>query len=150
MTQHSAARLAVGASAGLALACGSPTDPNTQRVVGTIDPAFSAAPVIDAPGQVRSGVAFLATVRTVGSSSCVTPDGGKVEVSGSLARLTPYDQVPAPGHDIACTRDYAPHPRNLMVTLKQSGPARLRVVGLSASSADPVLDSVEVQVTVAP
>ena len=39
---------------------------------------------------------------------------------------------------------------NLTVTLKQSGPARLRVVGLSASSADPVLDSVEVQVPVAP
>jgi hypothetical protein len=150
MTLHPAARLAVGASAGLALACGSPTDPNTQRVVGTIDRALSSARVIDAPGEVHSGVPFAVTVRTVGSSTCVSPAGGGVEVSGALARITPYDLVPEPGHDVVCTRDYAVHPRDLSVTLKQPGPARLRVVGLSASSADPVLDSVEVQLTVTP
>jgi hypothetical protein len=150
MTLHPAARLAVGASAGLALACGSPTDSSTQRVVGTIDPGLSSAPVIDAPAEARSGVAFTVTVRTVGSSSCTTPDGGKVEVIGALARITPYDQVPDPGHDLFCTRDYVVHPRDLSVTLKQRGPARVRVVGFSASSADPVLDSVEVQLTVTP
>jgi hypothetical protein len=150
MTLHPAARLALGASVGLGLACNSPTDPNTQRVIGTIDPGLSAAPVIDAPAQVRSNVAFTVTVRTVGSSSCTTPDGGQVIVTGPLVRITPYDQVPDPGHDLFCTRDYAPHPRNLSIKLQQAGPARLRVVGFSASSAQQVLDSVEVQVTVVP
>jgi hypothetical protein len=150
MTLQPAARLGIGASLGFALACGSPTEPNTERVVGTIDPAFSGVPVIDAPAQVRSGVAFTVTVRNVGSSSCTSPDGGQVFVSGTLARITPYDQVPADGHDLFCTRDYTPHPRDLSVTLKQSGQGRIRVVGLSASSADAVLDSVEVQVTVTP
>jgi hypothetical protein len=150
MTLHPAARLALGASVGLGLACGSPTEPNTQRVVGTIDPGFSGAAVIDAPAEVRSGQAFSVTVRTVGSSSCTIPDGGLVVVTGALARITPYDQVPDAGHDLFCTRDYTTHPRTLSVTLKQAGPARLRVVGFSASTADPVLDSVEVQVTVAP
>jgi hypothetical protein len=58
--------------------------------------------------------------------------------------------VPDPGHDLFCTRDYAPHPRDLSIKLQQAGPARLRVVGFSASSAQQVLDSVEVQVTVVP
>ena len=150
MSLQPAARLALGVGAGLALACGSPTEPNTQRVVGTIDPSFSGAPVVDVPEQVHSGVPFTVTVRTVGSSSCVSPAGGRVEVVGTLARITPYDLVPNPGHDVLCTRDYAVHPRDLSVTLKQRGAARLRVVGFSASSADPVLDSVEVQLTVTP
>jgi hypothetical protein len=150
MTLHPAARLALGASVALELACNTPTEPNTQRVIGTIDPGLSAAPVIDAPAQVRSGVAFTVTVRTVGSSSCTTPDGGQVIVTGPLARITPYDQVPDPGHDLFCTHDYTPHPRDLSVKLQHAGQARLRVVGFSASSAQPVLDSVEVQVTVVP
>jgi len=149
MTVHPAARLAVSASAGLVLACGSPTEPNTHRVVGTIDPRHSNAAVIDVPTQVQSGVAFKVTVRTIGSSSCVTPDGGRIDVTGSLARITPYDQVPDPGHGTLCTPGSILLPRTLSVALGRPGPAKLRVVGLSASSgADAILDSVEVEVTV--
>ena len=39
MSLHPAVRGAVGASAALVLACGSPTEPNTEIVVGTIDPS---------------------------------------------------------------------------------------------------------------
>ena len=108
MRLHPAARLAIGASAALALACGSPTAPNMHVVIGTIDPSLSGAPVIDAPAQARFGVAFVVTVRTVGSSSCVVANGGQVTVSGALARITPYDQVPITGHGGFCSRDYAP------------------------------------------
>jgi hypothetical protein len=148
MRLHPAARLFLGASTGLTLACGSPVEPNTHRVVGIIDPRHSP-PVIDAPAQVRSGVAFTVTVRTLGTSGCVTPDGGRVDVTGALARITPYDQVPDPGHGALCSPDYTSLPRTLSVTLGQPGSATVRVVGLSASSsADAVLDSVEVPVTV--
>lgn len=150
MTLHPAARLALGASVGLGLACNTPTDANTQRVIGTIDPGLSGAPVIEAPAEVRSGISFRVTVRTVGTSSCTTPDGGQVIVTGLLARITPYDQVPDSGHDLFCTPDYNSHPRDLSVKLEHAGDARLRVLGFRASSAQPQLDSVEVQITVTP
>jgi hypothetical protein len=75
---------------------------------------------------------------------------GQVVVTGPLARITPYDQVPDPGHDLFCTRDYISHPRDLSVKLEHAGDARLRVVGFRASSAQPQLASVEVQITVTP
>ncbi|MGH7580269.1 MAG: hypothetical protein ACREM9_08865 [Gemmatimonadales bacterium] len=49
-----------------------------------------------------------------------------------------------------CLSDYAFHEHRLPLTLRRSGGARVRVVGMRASAAASVLDSVETGVTVRP
>jgi hypothetical protein len=101
-----------------------------QRVVGRIDPSL--------------------TVTTVGFG-CATAEGGLVEVQRDLARVVPYDRVPEAGHDTLCgERIVTLLPRDLRVTLPQAGAANLRVVGLSASTPEEVLDSVDVAISVLP
>jgi hypothetical protein len=136
--------LSLGLAAG---ACGSPTEPNTERVVGRIDPSLSSRPVVSAPAEARAGVAFTVTVTTVGSG-CTTAEGGAVEIRGDLARIVPYDPVPGAGHDTLCAESLAVLPRDLSVTLPRAGPARLRVVGQSASTPESVLDSVDIAISV--
>jgi hypothetical protein len=131
-------------------ACGSPTEPNTERVVGRIDPSLSSRPVVSAPAETRAGVAFTVTVTTVGFG-CTTAEGGVVEVRGDIARIVPYDRVPAAGHDTLCgERIVTILPRDLRVTLPRAGTARLRVVGLSAATPESVLDSVDIAINVLP
>lgn len=151
MVPPSAVFALLAISLGLAaFACGSPTEPNTDRVVGRIDPSLSVRPVLAAPSQVRAGVPFAVTVTTVGFG-CTIAEGGAVQVSQGLARLVPYDRVPGAGHDALCVeRVITLLPRDLQVTLPYAGAARLRVVGFSASTPEEVMDSVEVEVTVTP
>ena len=151
MTRPTAVLVLPALSLGLmAGACGSPTEPNTERVVGRIDPSLSSRPVVSAPAEARAGTAFTVTVTTVGFG-CTTAEGGAVEVSGDLARIVPYDRVPGVGHDALCgERIVTILPRDLRVTLQQPGTARLRVVGLSASTPESVLDSVDIAISVVP
>jgi hypothetical protein len=129
-------------------ACGSPTEPNTERVVGRIDPSLSARPVVSAPAEVRAGAAFTVTVTTVGFG-CTTAEGGEVEVSNALARIVPYDRIPGPGHGTFCDETTVRIlPRDLRVTMREAGAARLRVVGLRASSPGSVLDSIDIGISV--
>jgi hypothetical protein len=139
--------MSLGLAAG---ACGSPTAPNTVRVVGRIDPSLSSRPVVAAPQEVRAGSAFTITVTTVGFG-CATAEGGAVELRGDLARVVPYDRVPGPGHDTVCSeRIITLLPRDFRMTLPRAGTTNLRVVGFSASMREDVLDSVDVTIRVLP
>jgi hypothetical protein len=129
-------------------ACGSPTEPNTQRIVGRIDPSLSSRPVLWAPQEVRAGVAFLVTVTTVGSG-CTAAEGGGVEIRGDLARIVPYDREPKPGHTFACAMTVTALPRDLRLKLSVPGTTHLRVVGMKPSN-DAALDSLDVTITVRP
>ncbi|HUR94092.1 MAG TPA: hypothetical protein VMY76_05885 [Gemmatimonadales bacterium] len=150
MTRPAIAFAALATGVGLVMSCGSPTEPTTRLVFGTIDKSRSSAPVLVAAGQPRVGRAFSVTVNTVGSSSCTTAVGGEVMVTDDLARIVPYDRVPAPGHDTLCTDDFVIHPRDFLLVFHAIGPARVRVVGFTAASAASRLDSLEVQLTVEP
>jgi hypothetical protein len=151
MTRPAAVLVLLAMSLGLAAgagACGSPTEPNTQRVVGRIDPSLSSRPVVSAPAEVRAGAAFTVTVTTVGFG-CTTAEGGAVVVRDDLARIVPYDRIPEPGHGTFCPEGIlAILPRDLGVTLPRAGAARLRVVGLKASSPGSILDSVDIAISV--
>ena len=151
MTHPAAVVALLAVSLGLTVgACSNPTDPNTERVVGRIDPSLSSRPVVSAPQEVRAGVAFTVTVTTV-AFGCATAEGGLVEIRRNLARVTPYDRVPEAGHGALCGEAVITLlPRDLRVTLSHTGTASLRVVGLSASTPDEVLDSVDVAINVVP
>jgi hypothetical protein len=138
--------LTLGVAAG---ACGSPTEPNTERVIGRIDPSLSSRPVVAAPAEVRAGAEFTVTVTTVGFG-CTIAEGGAVVVREDLARIVPYDRVPDAGHDTFCPEVVTILPRDLRVTMPRAGTARLRVVGFRASSPGSILDSIDIAINVLP
>jgi hypothetical protein len=139
--------LILGLAAG---ACGSPTEPNTERVIGRIDPSLSSRPVVAAPAEVRAGAKFTVTVTTVGLG-CTTAEGGAVEVREDLARIVPYDRIPEAGHGTFCPEGVLTIlPRDLSVTMPRAGAARLRVVGFRASSPGSILDSLDIAINVLP
>jgi hypothetical protein len=138
--------LILGLAAG---ACGSPTEPNTERVIGRIDPSLSSRPVVAAPAEVRVGAAFTVTVTTVGFG-CTTAEGGRVDVRDDIARIVPYDRIPSEGHDAFCPEVVTILPRDLRVTMPRAGAARLRVVGFRASSPGSILDSLDIAINVLP
>jgi hypothetical protein len=131
-------------------ACGSPTEPNTERVIGRIDPSLSSRPVVAAPAEVRAGAEFTVSVTTV-AFGCATAEGGAVEVREDLARIVPYDRIPEPGHGTFCPEGVLTIlPRDLNVTMPRAGSARLRVVGFRASSPGSILDSLDIAINVLP
>ena len=149
MTRHAPVIVQLALGLGLAAgACGSPTDPNTERIIGRIDPSLSSRPVLWAPQDVRAGVAFLVTVTTVGSG-CTAAEGAGVEVRGDLVRIVPYDREPKPGHTFVCSMEVKVLPRDLRLTLSRPGTTHLRVVGIKPSN-DAALDSLDIPVTVRP
>jgi hypothetical protein len=151
MTRSAAVFVLPALSLGLVVgACGSPTEPNTERVVGRIDPSLSSRPVVSAPAEVRAGAAFTVTVTTVGFG-CTTAEGGAVEVRDNLARIVPYDRIPGAGHGTFCPEGTVSIlPRDLRVTMRQAGAGRLRVVGFRASSPGSILDSIDIAISVLP
>jgi hypothetical protein len=151
MTRPAAVFVFLAPILGLAAgACGSPTEPNTVRVIGRIDPSLSSRPVVAAPSEVRAGAEFTVTVTTVGFG-CATAEGGAVEVRENLARIVPYDRIPQAGHGTFCPEGVLTIlPRDLNVTMPQAGAARLRVVGFRASSPGSILDSLEIAINVLP
>jgi hypothetical protein len=118
----------------------------TRRVVGSIPNHPQAElEVIRAPERVAVNQAFAITVITYGSSSCITPEGADVAVTGRVAVVTPYDRVPR--GEVACTDDLAPHPRPVRITFAEPGPALIRVVGTALDGAPATHER---QITVTP
>jgi len=96
-------------------------------VVGFVSNGVSGTVIIEAPDTVQAGSAFEVTVNTFGSSSCVRAERLDVEVTDSVARLTPYDRVAPEG--IPCTEDFSAHPRAASVTFPSRGTGTLEVLG---------------------
>lgn len=94
-------------------------------IVGFVDGGTSVGIVLEAPDTVLAGSAFDVTVNTFGSSSCVRAERLDVEVTGAVARLTPYDRVAPAGSP--CTPDLSAHPHTASVTFASPGPATLEV-----------------------
>lgn len=106
-----------------------PTNPfTTKQVVGLIPiNSFPELEVIRAPGTASVNQPFTLTIITYGSSSCTTIDGAKVEVTGLIATITPFDRVPT--GEVVCTADLASHPRTVELTFREPGEALIRVIG---------------------
>ena len=131
----------------LVVACGGAGAGQGERVVARIHPGLGVRPLLATPREVTAGERFTITVTTVGSD-CAEADGGTVVVRGSLVRVVPYDRV---HRDSACPgRTPRLLSRPLQVTLTRPGPARIRVVGMSATAAAAALDSLDAEITVLP
>ena len=119
---------AVGVGLAGVLACSDPSD--TKRVIGLIDGDGPAG--VDLPTDIIRGQPFEVTVYTFGSSSCTTPDGAELEIEGMVARITPYDLVPAA--DVPCTADMAPFAHPVTLRFDREGVATLRIVGWTSQT----------------
>ena len=99
----------------------------------------------------RAGVAFTITVTTVGFG-CTAAEGGAVEIRGGpRPRSSRTIAMPEPGPRLrSAPRNVTVLPRDLQVTLPLAGTARLRVVGLRASTPESALDSVDITINVLP
>ncbi len=115
----------IGALAG-GTGCGL-LDPDTRRVIGLID--ANPATTIQAPDTVRVGIEFAATVYSIGSSSCTTPDGVKLTLQPAEARVIPYDRVPA-NNDVACTLDIGRRPHPVELHFTEAGSATIVAAGI--------------------
>jgi hypothetical protein len=103
-------------------------EPDSRRVVGLIhDGSVFTVPTIEAPDTVRQGVAFSATINTLGSSGCHTPDGVRLLSSGpSEVRVVPYDRVPT---NTPCTPDMRPIPHPVELHFTEAGAATIVAEG---------------------
>lgn len=110
----------------LVSACDGLVGPGWRRQPGNIS---ETAATLQIPASVQRGVAFNATVTTIGSSSCTREDGAEVNVTGLLAEIVPYDRK-ATGA-VACTTDMASFPRTVRLRFDQAGDAVVRVNGHS-------------------
>jgi len=128
--------------------CTNPLGPDSRRVIGQIQPPSEYERVIIAPDSVKVGASFQVTVNSFGSSSCVKPDGVDLELSGSLAVVTPYDRLPA-GNAI-CTADISPRPHPVALQFSAAGEATIRAVGYMWAQGQRVLGQVEHTLLVLP
>jgi hypothetical protein len=112
-------------------ACSSPTgDDEWERVVGTIVPMFSSVQSVFIPEGITAGRPFTVTVTTIGPSNCTRAAGGRVDVRGRIATVTPYDEVYT-AEGFGCYRDIGHFPRGVSVTLPTAGDALIRIRGRS-------------------
>src|SRR5687768_8491067 len=81
--------------------CSTPTELDHRRVIGVIEFAGAIATIV-APDTVQVSNSFTATVNSLGSSSCTTPDGVELTLTPSEARVTPYDLVPEADSRAVC------------------------------------------------
>lgn len=152
-----------------AVACGDVTEPGEgQRGILRVEPAGSDGSVVaaaaasgpgdategslEAPGQVRVGERFTATVTTVGLDGCWEPLGEDVSVEGLRAEIVPFD-TDATEEGVACTQAlvFLDHPVEL--SFEEPGEAVIRVegrrvVGPDGSESEPL--ALETAVTVVP
>ena len=132
----------------LALLAACTTEPETARVVGLITAGNVATDVYDGPASVTAGQTFSATIFSYGSSSCTTPDGADVTVTGLIADVTPYDRVPT--GNVVCTADFGARPHPITLRFPSAGAAELRVHGDGISIEGerlPIVVSVPIEVT---
>lgn len=132
-------------------------DPAASTDVGA-GPAATAGPgdategSIEAPGQVRVGERFTATVTTVGLDGCWEPLDERVSVDGLDAVIVPFDTDGAE-EGAVCTQAlvFLDHPVEL--SFEEAGEAVVRVegrrvVGIDGSESEPL--ALEATVTVVP
>ena len=103
------------------------TQPDTVRVPGLIADGGAALEVYSGPDTVTAGRPFAAIVFTYGSSSCTTPDGADVSISGLTAEVVPYDRIPT--GSVPCTADFAQRPHAVTLRFDTVGTAALTVRG---------------------
>jgi hypothetical protein len=139
-----------GTVALLALALIGCSEPDWVATIGTVNLDAERTISMTAPARATAGAQFIVTVQTFGSSNCTRADRTNLSTSGSLARLVPYDEVPAPGSGMACFRDAATFSHSHGVQFAGPGPAKLRVIGYFGQGTEAVLDSVEVGIEVDP
>jgi hypothetical protein len=113
----------------VATSCSGFTDSETGRVVGIISTGGGRPTVIEAPDTVRLGLAFDAIVNSFGSSSCTTPDGVKLTLEPAVARVIPFDRVPA-DNSVACTADISPRPHPVELRFTAPGTATIVAEGM--------------------
>jgi hypothetical protein len=109
--------------------CSTPTELDHRRVIGVIEFAGAIATIV-APDTVQVGNSFTATVNSLGSSSCTTPDGVELTLTPSEARVTPYDLVPEADSRAVCTADLAARPHPVELRFTKAGPATIVAQGL--------------------
>lgn len=103
------------------------SSPAYKRVVGLIPiDTFSELMPIQIDGAIYANQPFTLTVVTYGSSSCTTPDGATVTITDTVVTITPYDLLPI---EVACSADFAEHPRAVKVTFPFSGQSTIRIQG---------------------
>jgi hypothetical protein len=106
------------------------TDSDTGRVVGIISTGGPGPTVIEASDTVRLGATFGAVVNSFGSSSCTTPDGVKLTLEPAVARVIPFDRVPA-DNSVACTADISPRPHPVELRFTEPGTATIVAEGMT-------------------
>ena len=106
------------------------TDSDTGRVVGIINTGGPGPTAIEAPDTVRVGAAFDAIINSFGSSSCTTPDGVKLTLGPTQARVIPFDRVPA-DTGVPCTADIAPIPHPVELRFTELGTATIVAEGMT-------------------
>ena len=120
---------AVIGAVSVATSCFLSTDSETGRVVGIISTGGPGQTVIEAPDTVRLGAAFGAIVNSFGSSSCTTPDGVKLTLEPSEARVIPFDRIPG-SNEVPCTADIAPMPHPVELRFTELGTATIVAEGM--------------------
>ena len=126
----------------LAACTSSGTEPDAdgwRRVVGLVQPQLSSIQAIKFPADIVAGEPFTVTITTLGSSSCTRADGAVLNLSSSLAVITPYDRVAPDG--TGCTRDLRAFPRDVSVTLSRAGQATIRIVARDSDSSTLTYDA---------
>jgi hypothetical protein len=125
------------------------SEPDWATTLGMLNPAAEDRSVsLDRPTHLTANAPFLVTVRTFGSSNCTRAERMDLSVTGSVVRLTPYDELAQDG--ATCFRDLAPFPHSRTVQFGEPGPATLRLVGFFGQGGAAVLDSVDVGFEVEP
>lgn len=132
--------------ASLCLGC---SEPDWVTTAGTLNASADRTVALTRPAHVLAAAPFDVTVQTFGSSNCTRTERLDLAVAGNLARLAPYDRVPA-SDQTACFRDLAPFAHSGTVQFGTAGPATLRVVGYFGEFDQAVLDSVDLAVDVEP
>lgn len=125
---------AAGFLASAAIACSAPTDTGPARAQGIVEMSVSASSVqaggdyaaITAPDTVQVGVAFTATITTIGPSLCWRAAGMDVGQGPALVVARPYDRHS--GSEF-CAGALVELPRSISITFTQTGDALIRVRG---------------------
>ncbi len=121
---NATALLAVSAAV---LECSLPTRPEWLLERGYIYPELGEVLVV--PDTVQVDRAFGAVVTTFGRSTCTRPNGATVTVTGHTTEIVPYDSVPAPDNQVACTDDLHAFPRTVTLRFRASGVWTVRLIG---------------------
>ena len=116
----------IGVIALAALACSRPSDQGSSRVVGLIDSGGIATSPIVVPAAVQAGTVFTVTVSTFGSTGCIRPDESQVQVTGSVADITPYDRI---SNSPPCLPGWEAYPRAVELRFDQVGSGVIRLHG---------------------